>query len=132
MPSLIVKTLNTEKVLKSFDHSLLDVWSNIAVDYHELANMLKHKTLVPILKTQAASYIALIELIKSAEDGQYLIDLFNYNICNEESLGLLFNAVYLIYKEGAWSVGVKVFINYIVNNPNCPKEFYLIAGKYML
>lgn len=132
MQNLIVKTLNREEVLKNFDSSLLAVWKKSSPNYPELASMLKHRSLVPIPKAQSASYIILIELIDTPEDGQYLIDLFNYNIYNEESLGLLLTAVYLIYREGSYSIGIEVFTDYIFNNPSCPTEFYLIAEKYFL
>ena len=132
MQNLTIKTLNREEVLKNFDKSLVDVWNKVLPDYDELVNILKHQNLVSIPKNKAASYIALIELINTLEDGQYLIKLFNYNICNEESLGLLLIAVYLIYREGSYPIGIKVFIDYLFNSPPNQAEFYLIAEKYFL
>ena len=94
---LVPAILSSPTVIEKFDKDLLLLWRNTDIEVSKLAYTLETKRLVDIPKEDAINYVEMLNLIDTKEDGEYFMDLIEYNLNNEESLGLLLNALYLIY-----------------------------------
>lgn len=136
MNNLTNLVLKKESVIKNFDKELLMHWNEPKSISLNLVKLLNSKHVLNIDKKQAIHYVELFNLINTKDDAEYFIELLNHNLHNEESIGLLLNAAYLVYLENNFTEGLQIFFDWLLNytkhkHKNNP-QFFMIGSKYLL
>ena len=141
MSNLALVVLSDKSVIEHFNKSLLSVWTKTSIDIQKLKYALEIRQIADIPRESAIVYVEMLTLIDTKEDGEYFIKLIEHNLNNEESIGLLLNALYLLYKPKCSinnielsTNGLEKIFNYILQKEDikADRRLYEIALKYFL
>ena len=147
MKNLTLSVLSNEHVIKTFNKDLIFLWTNTVINTSNIGHLLEKRQLVNIIKESAITYVEMLNLVNTKQDGEYIIDLIKYNLHNEESIGLLINALYFLWCTDEYSIvptseillegpneGLNKVFDWILNDQKSTysNQFCGIAEKYLL